>query len=168
MSRVPTPRTGTRRRGAAWLAAGVLSCGAVAPAVRAQNTSTVVVTYTSLLATSPSAADFNAGRVVAGYADVSVTFCGRSSCQLRMAATTPGEAGAASVRYVVAATTPTMASCSTLLSTAAIATAPVILTVPPGQTSGSARVYFCVDLSWTGTPPASWTPGVTFRVQQGQ
>lgn len=134
----------------------------------AQNTSTVVVTYTSLLPASPGASDFNAGRVIAGYADVSISWCGKTSCQLRMAATTPGEAGVAEARYVVAATTPTLASCSTALSTATISTAPIILTVAPGQTAGSARVYFCLDLSWTATPPVSWAPGVTFRLQQGQ
>ena len=112
--------------------------------------------------------DFNAGRVIAGYANVSVTFCGRSRCQLRMAATAPGQAGVASVRYVVAASTPTLASCSTALSTATTSTAPIILTLASGATAGSVRVYFCLDLSWTGTPPASWSPGVTFRLQQGQ
>lgn len=147
---------------------GAAALAVAAPAVRAQNTSTVAVTYTSLLASAPGAADFNAGRVVAGYADVSVTFCGRTRCEVRMAATTPAQAGVGSVRYVVAATTPTLGACSTALSTATTATAPVILTVPTGQTSGSARVYFCLDLSWTGTPPVSWAPGVSFRLQQGQ
>lgn len=154
------------------LAVGAMAAAtalAVAPhAVRAQNTSTVVVTYTSLLGGAPSAADFNAGRVIAGYADVVVTVCGRSRCQLRMAATTPAETGVASVRYVVAASTPSLASCSTALSTTAISAAPVILTLASGATSGSVRVYFCLDLSWTGTPPTSWSPGVSFRLQQGQ
>lgn len=144
----------------------VLSCSARAAA--AQNTSTVLVTYTSLLSGSPTAADFNAGRVIAGYADVAITTCGRSRCQLRMTATTPGQAGVASVRYVVAASTPSLASCSTLLSTSAIASAPIIATLATGQTTGSVRVYFCLELSWTGTPPVAWSPGVTYQLQQGQ
>lgn len=168
-----------RRRPAPWrdtpllgvlLHVALLLAALAAPAHRAaaQNTSTMTVTYTSLLAASPGAADFTAGRVVAGYADVAISWCGRSRCQLRMAATTPGQAGVASVRYVVAASTPSLASCSTLLSTSALDTAPIIATLAAGQTSGSVRVYFCLDLSWTGTPPVSWSPGVTFRLQQGQ
>ena len=144
--------------------AGLLALFTGAPRVAAQS-SQMSATYTSLLTGSPVAADFQAGKVLAGFTDVAVTRCGRNPCTVRMnvPAASPGTS---TLRYVSSAGLPALAACSTPVPTAAFPLAPVILTVAGGATA-SLRVYFCYDLGWTTSPPASFVPVVSFQLQNG-
>ncbi|MCC7054533.1 MAG: hypothetical protein IT355_14785 [Gemmatimonadaceae bacterium] len=132
-----------------------------APQARAQA-STVAVAYTPLLVGNPTGADFVAGRVVAGFATITVGVCGRGTCQVRMRVT--ASTGSTALRYVVSAATPALASCASTVTTAAAGT--TVLSVPAGATA-TARVYFCYNLSWTASPPASYAPVVTFQLRNG-
>lgn len=135
-----------------------------APGAAAQS-STVTATYSAVLAGSPAASNFEAGRVIAGFTDLAVTKCGRNPCEVRMNVPA-GSAGSTTLRYVISAGPPALASCATLVPTAPFPGPPVIMTVPGGATA-TMRIYFCYDLSWTGSPPATFAPAVTFQLRNG-
>lgn len=151
------------------LALALLLVGVGAPhRLLAQNSSDLSITYTVASPASPTGADFQAGRFIMGFADVNVTSCGssRRRCQVRMSATAP--AGITNMRYVISASLPTVASCATLVPVGAVSAAsPLVVDMLLTDATKSARVYFCYDLSWTGTPPVTFTPSVQFRLMQG-
>jgi hypothetical protein len=142
--------------------AGVaLASLACSPQLGAQS-SQMSVTYTAVLSGSPTSTDFNLGRVIAGFADVAVTRCGRGTCLARMQLTA-ASTGSTDLRYVISATAPTLASCA---NAPAVGTFIDLITVVSGSTA-TARVYFCYNLSWTASPPASYAPAMSFLLRNG-
>lgn len=149
---------------AARVACVLLGVVLATPSAAAQ-TSILTATYSAVLAGPPAASDFEAGRVIAGFTDLAVTRCGRNPCQVRMNVPA-GSAGSTTLRYVISAGTPSLASCATLVPTAPFPAPPVIMTVPAGTTA-TMRIHFCYDLSWTASPPATFAPVVTFQLRNG-
>lgn len=149
---------------AARVACAFLGAVLAAPSVAAQS-STVTATYSAVLAGSPTASNFEAGRVIAGFTDLAVTKCGRNPCEVRMNVPA-GSAGSTTLRYVISAGPPALASCATLVPIAPFPVPPVIMTVPGGATA-TIRIYFCYDLTWIGSPPATFAPVVTFQLRNG-
>jgi hypothetical protein len=129
------------------------------------QTSQLTTTYTSVLTGSPVASDFVAGRVVVGFVDVAVTRCGRNPCTVRMRVPV-GSSGSSTLLFAISPTAPALSACSTPVPTVAFPGPPVILSVAAGST-GTLRVYFCYDLAWTTSPPATFVPGVRFQIQNG-
>ena len=127
-----------------------------APQARAQSRMTT--TWVPLITAPPTGADFQAARVVLGYVNVAVTACVRPSCRVQIFST---NTNAPATRWVVSTGTPALTSCiNTLPTTQATATTMVTVTGPQ-----TVRVYLCRELSWTGTPPATYASAVTIRLR---
>lgn len=153
---------GVRRFFVAMCAVGAASA-ATTVASHAQNSS-ISVTYTSLTST-PAAANFNALHFFIGYAEVTVNACGRTNCEVQMTNTATTPTG---MRYVVVqAPFATPSSCGGTAVPASTVISSVLFVTTAAQAPRATRIYYCMPLGWTTSPPATFTtPQFRFTLTQ--
>ena len=154
------------RRGTRYALFGaVIAACAMSPAstgVAHAQTSSVTISYTPIT-TTPTASDFNALYFLIGYAQVTVNACAKANCDVQMTNSVNTPPG---MRYAVVNSpfvTPT--SCTGTLAPASGVPSAVLFTAT--TTPRVTRIYYCMQLTWTGSTPTTFTtPQFSFTLTQ--